>query len=89
MDDNKLLKKIYILCIILIISFWTVVLVGGFSLHKTLDSIQTTQTQIEKAAENIEDIDIESVNETIESVNDTLNILNQATNTIKGLFEGQ
>ena len=37
----------------------------------------------------IEDIDIESVNETIESVNDTLNILNQATNTIKGLFEGQ
>lgn len=72
MEQDKILKRIYTISLLLLISFWSVVIVGGISVYRITDNLHTAQIQLEKAGETIEGIDIDTLNDTIKTLNKTV-----------------
>lgn len=68
---QKLIKRIYILVLALLISFWCVIGVGSVKLFKLSNDLKASQKQLKEITKTVEIIDVDDLNDTISSLNKT------------------
>jgi hypothetical protein len=68
-ENRTLLRRIYIVAVAILISFWCVVAAGGIKIRQLAGKLEETQVQLEGVMETVEGIDVDSLNETIQTLN--------------------
>ena len=79
-EENKtLLKRIYMIAVTILISFWCVVAAGSIKLRQLAGRMEETQAQLEDLVETVQDIDVVSLNDTIRTLNKIIEPLKALT----------
>lgn len=75
--ENKITKRLYWMVLISLISFWSIIIVGGVTIYQVAQEVKRSQVQLEKVTEVVENIDTDTLNNTIKTLNKAVKPLKQ------------